>query len=67
MDQPDPRLLLHCPTCGDPLRYIATKLSPFTWYLYMCPQDGWFEVPKAWCGGQAIIYTPLTPAPPNRA
>jgi hypothetical protein len=65
MEHPDPRLLLHCPTCGDPLRYIATKLSPVTWYLYMCPQDGWFEVPKAECD-QVTHYQPPAPAQPNR-
>jgi hypothetical protein len=46
MNQPDPGLPLNCPTCGKPLRYVATKLSPATWYLYICPQDGLFEFPK---------------------
>jgi CheY-like chemotaxis protein len=43
MNQPDPRLLLHCPTCRSPLRSLATKLSPETWYLYLCSEHGVFE------------------------
>jgi hypothetical protein len=61
MEHPDPRLPLRCPTCGNPLRYIATKLSPLTWYLYMCPQDGMFEVPKAGCD-QTASFMPATTA-----
>jgi hypothetical protein len=57
MNQPDPQLALNCPECGEPIHYIATKLSPRTWYLYVCPQDGIFEVQKD--GDHAVCYSTL--------
>jgi hypothetical protein len=59
MNQPDPGLPLNCPTCGKPLRYVATKLSPATWYLYICPQDGLFEFPKDGRPSPQAYSTPL--------
>jgi hypothetical protein len=56
MNQPDPHLLLNCPTCGEPLQYVCTKLSPTTWYLYVCPQDGTFEIPRGGFG-EVIRHT----------
>jgi hypothetical protein len=45
MNQPDPFLPLNCPTCGKPLRYISTtKTARAKTYLYVCPQDGLFEL-----------------------
>jgi hypothetical protein len=57
MNQPDPQLPLSCPQCGAPLRYICTKLSPNTWYLYVCEKHGMFEVPKD-TGGAGMRHTP---------
>jgi hypothetical protein len=44
MNQPDPRLPLNCPTCGESLQYVATKVEPARTYLYSCPTDGFFEL-----------------------
>jgi uncharacterized protein YciI len=42
MNQPDPRLLLNCPTCGKPLQYVATQREADKTYLYVCVNDGYF-------------------------
>jgi hypothetical protein len=44
MNDPDPELPIDCPRCGKPLRYVSTKMEPARMYLYICPQDGLFEV-----------------------
>jgi hypothetical protein len=42
MNRSDPRLPLNCPTCGKPLRHIATKIEP-EMDLYICQDHGLFE------------------------
>jgi hypothetical protein len=44
MNQPDPQLTITCPKCGKPLCYVSTKSDPGKTYLYICAQDGVFEV-----------------------
>jgi hypothetical protein len=36
-------LPLNCPTCGKPLRHIATKIEPEAMVLYICQDHGLFE------------------------
>jgi hypothetical protein len=44
VNEPDPQLTINCPKCGKPLRYVSAKMEPAKMYLYLCPQDGMFEI-----------------------